>query len=54
VTSDWYPISAMRRLRKAVRVRWGWVEAVLMERARAVEDVREERSTRAFKGGSAG
>jgi hypothetical protein len=24
--TSWYPISAMRRLNKAVRVRWGWVE----------------------------
>lgn len=32
--TSWYPIAAMRRLRKAVLVRWGWVEpfqAVLLE-----------------------
>jgi hypothetical protein len=31
---SWYPIASMRRLRKAVLVRWGWVEpfqAVLLE-----------------------
>lgn len=32
--SQWYPVSAMRILKKPVRVRWGWVppfEAVLLE-----------------------